>query len=98
MNLAYNKCIHACSGPPTYLSTGRILLITSGSNCASAFLLSGYLKQYHDEHTKVSNVSASLLAGLPQAPSAYALNSNYEKALERQKQVIEALNNLSITN
>lgn len=35
---------------------------------------------------------STLLAGLPQAPSAYALGENYEVAKERQKQVIEALN------
>ncbi|WP_243281453.1 biosynthetic peptidoglycan transglycosylase [Clostridium sp. D53t1_180928_C8] len=35
---------------------------------------------------------ATLLAGLPQAPSLYALNNNYERALERQQEVIEAYN------
>lgn len=34
---------------------------------------------------------STLLAGLPQAPSAYALGEHYEAAKERQKQVIEAL-------
>ncbi len=34
---------------------------------------------------------STLLAGLPQAPSAYALGENYEVAKERQKEVIEAL-------
>lgn len=34
---------------------------------------------------------STLLAGLPQAPSAYALGENYEAAKERQKEVIEAL-------
>ncbi len=34
---------------------------------------------------------ATLLAGLPQAPSAYALSNNYALALQRQAQVIEAL-------
>ena len=34
---------------------------------------------------------ATMLAGLPQAPSAYALSSNYDLALERQAQVIDAL-------
>ncbi|EKY25648.1 hypothetical protein HMPREF0216_02415 [Clostridium celatum DSM 1785] len=28
---------------------------------------------------------------MPQAPSLYALNNNYDYAVERQKQVIEAL-------
>lgn len=34
---------------------------------------------------------ATLLAGLPQAPSAYALSTNYERAKARQIEVIEAL-------
>ena len=34
---------------------------------------------------------ATLLAGLPQAPSAYALSTNYARAKERQEEVIEAL-------
>ena len=34
---------------------------------------------------------ATLLAGLPQAPSAYALSQNYERAKLRQEQVISAL-------
>lgn len=34
---------------------------------------------------------STLLAGLPQAPSSYALGEHYEEAKERQKQVIEAL-------
>ncbi|MBM6861516.1 transglycosylase domain-containing protein [Clostridium saudiense] len=34
---------------------------------------------------------STLLAGLPQAPSAYALGEHYEAAKERQKDVIEAL-------
>ena len=53
---------------------------------------------FNKEPKDLSKDEATLLAGLPQAPSAYALNSNYEKALERQQQVIEALNNLNITN
>lgn len=38
---------------------------------------------------------ATLLAGLPQSPSRYALSSNLEVAKNRQKQVIEALENFS---
>ena len=34
---------------------------------------------------------ATLLAGLPQAPSSYALSTNYERAKKRQAEVIEAL-------
>ena len=34
---------------------------------------------------------ATLLAGLPQAPSAYALSSHYDAAVKRQTQVISAL-------
>lgn len=39
---------------------------------------------------------STLLAGLPQAPSVYALGENYEAAKERQKQVIEALNKFAV--
>lgn len=35
---------------------------------------------------------ATLLAGLPQAPSAYALSNHYEQAKRRQQEVINALN------
>lgn len=35
---------------------------------------------------------ATLLAGLPQAPSRYALSNNYEAAKKRQSQVIACLN------
>lgn len=35
---------------------------------------------------------ATLLAGLPQAPSAYALSTHYDRAKQRQKEVIDALN------
>lgn len=41
-----------------------------------------------------SNLSydeATLLAGLPQAPSVYALSTNSERAKQRQQEVIEAL-------
>lgn len=34
---------------------------------------------------------ATLLAGLPQAPSAYALSTHYDAALKRQSQVVAAL-------
>ncbi|MDO4481669.1 MAG: biosynthetic peptidoglycan transglycosylase [Bacillota bacterium] len=34
---------------------------------------------------------ATLLAGLPQAPSAYALSTNREKALKRRAEVVEAM-------
>lgn len=35
---------------------------------------------------------ASLLAGLPQSPNGYALSSNYDEAVARQKVVLEAMN------
>lgn len=35
---------------------------------------------------------ASLLAGLPQSPNGYALSSNYDKAVARQKIVLESMN------
>ena len=34
---------------------------------------------------------ATLLAGLPQAPSAYALSSNADKAYARQKEVVDSM-------
>ncbi|WP_230199505.1 biosynthetic peptidoglycan transglycosylase [Bacillus testis] len=40
---------------------------------------------------KLSFDQATLLAGLPQAPSSYALSQHPERAKERQKEVIEAL-------
>lgn len=40
---------------------------------------------------QLSYDEATLLAGLPQAPSMYALNTNYERAKKRQAEVIEAL-------
>lgn len=49
-------------------------------------------KNYFDSSPiELSFDEATLLAGLPQAPSAYALSNNYDLALERQEQVIEAL-------
>lgn len=39
---------------------------------------------------------ATILAGLPQAPSTYSLNTNYDLAVERQKEVIEALETFEI--
>lgn len=35
---------------------------------------------------------ASILAGIPQSPNRYALSKHYDKALKRQKQVLEAMN------
>ena len=32
-----------------------------------------------------------MLAGLPQAPSAYALSTNADKAYERQKEVVDSM-------
>jgi monofunctional glycosyltransferase len=40
---------------------------------------------------ELSYDEATLLAGLPQAPSAYALSTNYDRAKQRQSEVIEAL-------
>ena len=46
---------------------------------------------FNKEPNELSDNEATLLAGLPQAPSLYAFNNNYDYAVERQKQVIEAL-------
>ncbi|MGL4372904.1 MAG: transglycosylase domain-containing protein, partial [Turicibacter sp.] len=51
------------------------------------------LGYFQKEPSDLTYEEATLLAGLPQAPSAYALSTNYEKALLRQKQVISALKN-----
>ena len=40
---------------------------------------------------RLSYDEATLLAGLPQAPSSYALSSHYDRAKQRQSEVIEAL-------
>ena len=77
INLAYNKCIQACSGPPTYLSTGSILSTFSLSNAILSFLLSTYLIWYQEEQTNVSKVSHSLLAGLPQQGQVVLTNSSH---------------------
>lgn len=46
---------------------------------------------FNTEPSELTDDEATLLAGLPQAPSLYSLNSNYSDAIERQKQVIKAL-------
>src|SRR3989344_4315333 len=61
-NLAYNRCITACSAPPMYLSTGMNCLIFNLSKISLLFLLSMYLKKYQLESKKVSIVSVSLFA------------------------------------
>lgn len=43
------------------------------------------------EPNELSYEEATLLAGLPQAPSRYALSSHYERAVKRQAQVVAAL-------
>lgn len=55
----------------------------------------GYFGKKPDE---ITYDEATLLAGLPQAPSIYALNTNYDKAIERQEEVINALENFVIAN
>lgn len=46
---------------------------------------------FHKEASQLTFDEATLLAGLPQAPSRYSLSKNYEAARNRQKQVIAAL-------
>lgn len=49
-------------------------------------------KGYFDKEVKdLTLEEATILAGLPNAPSAYSLNKNKDLALKRQKQVIEAM-------
>ena len=50
----------------------------------------GYFDKSVDELTEDE---ITLLAGLPKAPSLFALSKNEELARERQKVVIECLNN-----
>lgn len=49
----------------------------------------GYFNKQPDE---LSFDEATLLAGLPQSPSRYALSTHYQAAKKRQKQVIASLN------
>lgn len=46
---------------------------------------------FNIEPSELSLYEATLLAGLPQAPSVYALSTNSDRAAERQKQVIDAM-------
>ncbi len=46
---------------------------------------------FHKTPAELTFDEATLLAGLPQAPSAYALSTNYDRAKIRQTAVIEAL-------
>lgn len=46
---------------------------------------------FHKPPAELTFDEATLLAGLPQAPSAYALSTNYDRAKIRQAAVIEAL-------
>lgn len=50
------------------------------------------------EPNEITYDEATLLAGLPQAPSIYGLSDNYEKAIDRQEEVISALENFAISN
>lgn len=51
---------------------------------------------FNKEPNEINTNEATLLAGLPQAPNLYALSNHYNNALERQKEVIEALNKWNI--
>ena len=50
------------------------------------------------EPNEITYDEATLLAGLPQAPSIYGLSNNYEKAVDRQEEVIDALESFAISN
>src|SRR3990167_10456669 len=54
--------MHACSAPPIYWSIGIQYLAFSLSKISLPLSGSQYLKKYHEELTKVSIVSVSLLA------------------------------------
>ncbi len=49
---------------------------------------SGY---FNKKPSELSKYEATILAGLPNAPSAYSLTKHKDLALERQKQVLEAM-------
>ena len=48
---------------------------------------------FNKKPNELKEDEATLLAGIPQAPSYYELSSNYDKAERRQQEVIAALNN-----
>lgn len=48
---------------------------------------------FNKKPNELKEDEATLLAGIPQAPSYYELSSNYDKAEIRQQEVIAALNN-----
>lgn len=50
------------------------------------------------EPNEITYDEATLLAGLPQALSIYGLSNNYEKAIDRQEEVIDALESFAISN
>ena len=61
----YNRCRMACSMPPTYWSTGSQWSMAARSSGTSA-LAQAKRAKYHDESTKVSKVSVSRAASVPQ--------------------------------
>ncbi|NBK98371.1 MAG: hypothetical protein EOM50_10175 [Erysipelotrichia bacterium] len=46
---------------------------------------------FNVEPSQLSIEQASMLAGLPQAPSAYALSTHYKVAQKRQVEVLNAM-------
>ena len=66
----------ACSTPPIYWSTGIQHLCSFMPNGSLSFILSVYLKKYHDESTKVSIVSVSRLA-LPEHSGHFVLTKDF---------------------
>src|SRR3989338_4788171 len=64
-NLKKKRATTAFPPPPIYWSTGIQHFTTSLLKGLLFSLGEAYLKKYHDESTKVSIVSASLLAGFP---------------------------------
>ncbi|WP_042349336.1 biosynthetic peptidoglycan transglycosylase [Bacillus massiliigorillae] len=49
------------------------------------------MNYFNKKPINLSYEEATLLAGLPQAPSAYALSKHYDRAKQRQQEVINAL-------
>src|SRR3989339_49316 len=57
--------MHACSGPPIYISTGNHFESIFSSKGFPSSCEHGYLKKYQLEQTNVSIVSVSRVAGPP---------------------------------
>ena len=51
----------------------------------------GCIGYFDKQPSELTNYEATILAGLPNAPSAYSLTEHKELALKRQQQVLDAM-------